>query len=165
MDIISHPNYAFIDNQNLYMAVKSMGWEMDYRNLRIWLKDKFKVSRAFMFIGYIASNQPLYTHMKNCGFEIIFRPTLQYKDQSTKGNCDAELVMHVMLEMNNFHQAVVISGDGDFYSLYHHLIINNKLNRILIPNQKKYSALLRKYRPFIVYLSEPGLRDKLKKRH
>lgn len=103
--------------------------------------------------------------MRHCGFEVIFRPTLQYKDQCTKGNCDAELVMQVMIELKSFHQAIIISGDGDFYSLYRYLIKINKLKGLLIPNQKKYSALLREFRPFITYMSDFGLRDKLKKRH
>ncbi len=29
-------NYAFIDSQNLYRAVKDAGWEIDYRKLRLW---------------------------------------------------------------------------------------------------------------------------------
>jgi uncharacterized LabA/DUF88 family protein len=160
-----HQNFAFIDNQNLYMSVKSMGWKLDYARLYSWLRNKYQVSKAFMFIGYIEENRYLYDRMEECGFQVVFRPTIQYKDQSTKGNCDTELVMQVMIELTNFNQAVVISGDGDFYSLYKHLIALNKLKRILIPNQKKYSALLRKFRPHITFLSDTGLQDKLKERH
>lgn len=49
----SHSNYAFIDNQNLYMTVREMGWKIDYARLYSWLKNKYHISKAFMFIGYI----------------------------------------------------------------------------------------------------------------
>ncbi|MBU4348235.1 hypothetical protein KJ671_01870, partial [Patescibacteria group bacterium] len=35
-------------------------------------------------------------------------------------------------------------GDGDFYCLADYLVKNDKLECILIPNQNKYSALLKK---------------------
>ncbi|OGC81651.1 MAG: hypothetical protein A2V81_05290 [Candidatus Abawacabacteria bacterium RBG_16_42_10] len=73
--------------------------------------------------------------------------------------------MQIMLEINNFDQAVIVSGDGDFYSLYQHLIKINKLRRLLIPNQNKFSALLRVFMSYITFLSEPYIRDKIKKRH
>jgi len=146
-------NYAFIDNQNLYCSCRDQGWKIDYGRLYSWLKNKYQVTRAFMFIGYIESNEALYTHMRESGFDIIFRPTLQYKDQSTKGNCDAELVMQVILETNKFDQAIVISGDGDFYSLYKYLIAQNKPKRLLIPNQKKYSSVTKTI-PTIYYFPE-----------
>jgi uncharacterized LabA/DUF88 family protein len=158
-------NYAFIDNQNLYMAVKDMGWQIDCGRFYSWLRNKYSVTKAFMFIGYIATNEHIYASMKASGFDIIFRPTLHYKDQSTKGNCDAELVMQVMIELADFHQAIIVTGDGDFWSLCGYLIKRNKLQRLLIPNKKKYSALLRAYALYITFLSDDGLRDKLKKRH
>ncbi len=147
------------------MAVKDMGWQIDYGRLYSWLKNKYNVSRALMFMGHIETNEHLYHKIRNSGFEIIFRPTQQYKGKGPKGNCDAELVMHVMIELNNFHQAIIITGDGDFYSLCEHLIKLNKLSRLLIPNKKKYSALLRKYSLHSTFLSDEGLQDKLKKRH
>ncbi len=114
MAIITHPNYAFIDNQNLYMAARGMGWQIDYRSLMVWLQNKFKVSKAFMFLGFVEGNNALYTNLRQAGFTVIFRPTLQYKDGTTKGNCDTELVLQVMHELHNFKVAYIISGDGDF---------------------------------------------------
>lgn len=37
-------NYAFIDAQNLYLAIKELGWKIDYKKFRIYLKEKYKVA-------------------------------------------------------------------------------------------------------------------------
>ena len=44
-------NYAFVDNANLYQSLSSQGWAIDFFKFRVWLKDKFDVSTAFIFIG------------------------------------------------------------------------------------------------------------------
>lgn len=44
--------YAFIDASNLfYGGEKSLGWKIDYKKLLAYLKDKYKISRAFYFGG------------------------------------------------------------------------------------------------------------------
>ena len=83
-----------------------------------------------------------YKILKNIGYSLIFKPTLDQKGK-TKGNVDAELVLHSMIEYDNYDMAVIISGDGDFYCLVKYLEKNNKLKRLIIPNCKKYSSLLK----------------------
>lgn len=154
--------YAFIDSQNLNLSIQDCGWKLDFKRFFIYLKDKYKVSKAFLFIGYVAGNESLYTHLQNCGYILVFKPTLEYKKDSKifiKGNVDAELVLHTMVEFPNYDKAIIVSGDGDFYCLVEYLEGQNKLLKIVVPNSNKYSALLRKYKNYLVYLD--GLRKKL----
>lgn len=67
-------NYAFIDSQNLNLGVRSMGWQIDYKKLRLYLKNKYNIDRAFMFIGLVANNQKLYTQLQAAGFILILSP-------------------------------------------------------------------------------------------
>ncbi len=154
-------NYAFIDSQNLNLAIRELGWRLDFTRFRKYLADKYKVSRAFLFIGYIDGNTSLYTHLQNAGFICIFKPTLKYKDGTTKGNCDAELVLWTMIEYTNYQKALIVTGDGDFYCLINHLIEKKKLKVVLIPNELKFSALLKfkLFRPYLRYMN--NLKDKL----
>ena len=46
-------NYAFIDSQNLYLALKMQGHSLDYRKFRQYLRDKYKVTKAIMYFGYM----------------------------------------------------------------------------------------------------------------
>ncbi|MBU1179702.1 NYN domain-containing protein [Patescibacteria group bacterium] len=144
--------YAFIDSQNLNLGVKSQGWHLDFARFRVFLKDKYKVDKAFLFIGYVNGNTPLYTYLQKAGYICIFKPTLEIKDgkeTKIKGNVDAELVLHSMIEFDNYNKAVVVSGDGDFHCLFEYLAKKDKLFKIIVPN-KKYSSLIRKFSYFIV---------------
>lgn len=138
-------NYAFIDSQNLNLSIQSLGWKLDFARFRVYLKEKYKVEKAFLFIGYIEGNVDLYKFLQGAGFICIFKPTLEYKDGTTKGNVDAELVLHTMIEYPNFDKAVVVSGDGDFYCLVKYLLEQDKLKAVLVPNYFKYSALLKRF--------------------
>lgn len=144
--------YAFIDSQNLNLGTRNSGWQLDFSRFRTYLEQKYKVQKAYLFIGQITGNEKLYTYLQECGYVLIFKPTLEFtrKEGSyTKGNVDAELVLHTMKQWNNFDSAIIVSGDGDFHCLIEELNDNDKLQKIIVPN-KKYSSLLRKYSQKIV---------------
>jgi hypothetical protein len=68
-----------------------------------------------------------------------------------------------MIEYSNYDKAIIVAGDGDYHCLIEYLEKNSKLLRVLIPNSKKYSALLRKFHTYFNYLD--GLEKKLGKRY
>lgn len=70
-----------------------------------------------------------------------------------KGNVDAELVLHSMIEFSSYDKAVIITGDGDFYCLAEYLEKKNKLGKIIAPN-RHYSSLLRRFRSYIVHVGD-----------
>jgi len=144
--------YAFIDSQNLNLGVKSQGWDLDFKRFRKYLEDKYKAEKAFLFIGYLRGNEALYTYLQKSGYIIIFKPILEVKKDGeiiVKGNVDAELVLHTMIEYNNYDKAIIVSGDGDFHCLIEYLIKQNKLHKVIVPSVH-YSSLLRKFSKFIV---------------
>lgn len=147
-------NYAFIDSQNLNLAVLSMGWKLDFKRFRTYLKEKYCVKKAFLFIGYVASNQKLYDFLTQAGYVLVFKPVVIGEKNKMKGNVDAELVLHSMIEFSNYSKAVIVSGDGDFHCLIEYLYSQNKLSRIIVPNRKKYSSLLRKFNNQITFVSD-----------
>lgn len=151
--------YAFIDSQNLNLGIQDQGWRLDFGRFRIYLKDKYHIAKAFLFIGYIPKYKKLYNSLKNFGYVLIFKPTLPRLNGETKGNVDAELVLHAMIELPHYDKSVIISGDGDFHCLIEYLENNRKLARVIIPNRKKYSQLLWKFNRHIDYLN--NLKEKL----
>jgi uncharacterized LabA/DUF88 family protein len=142
-------NFAFIDSQNLNLGVMSQGWRLDFGRFRKYLEDKYAVRKAYLFIGYLPGNESLYSHLQQVGYICIFKPTLELRDGTIKGNVDAELVLHAMIQYDNFDQAVIVTGDGDFFCLVQHFLEQGKLLRVLVPNQYRYSGLLKR-------LSTPG---------
>lgn len=152
-------NYAFIDSQNVNLAIRDQGWVLDFKRFRKYLEDKYGISKAFIFIGYINTNQNLYTSLQKDGYILVFKPTLNLPDGKAKGNVDAELVLHSMIEYPNYDKALIVSGDGDFYCLVDYLQSKNKLLKLMIPNRNRYSSLLRKFSQDIVFMND--LRGKL----
>jgi len=137
-------NFAFIDSQNLNLGIQSLGWKLDYRRFRIYLKEKYKVTIAYLFIGYIPANQDLYSALQRDGYVLIFKPTLPDKNGEVKGNVDADLVLQAMVDYKKYDKAIIITSDGDFYSLVKHLYKNNKLGYVISPYVKTCSVLLKK---------------------
>jgi len=155
--------YVLVDSNNLNLAIKDCGWQLDFARFYIYLKDKYRVNKAFLFIGYVPGNEALYTFFQKAGYIVVFKPTLIYQDKDgveyLKGNVDAELVLHAMIEYPNYDKAIIVSGDGDFHCLIEYLEMQGKLLYVFIPNRKKYSALLRKFRKYFIYID--NLRNKL----
>ncbi len=147
-------NYAFIDSQNLNLAIRDQGWRLDFKRFRTYLTDKYGIVKAFIFIGYIPTNQSLYTSLQEKGYILIFKPTLLLSNGKPKGNTDAELVLHTMIEYPNYDKAIIVSGDGDYYCLIEYLKKQNKLEKLLIPNRHKYSFLLRKFLPNMAFIDD-----------
>lgn len=156
--------YAFIDSQNLNLGVKNdivdrdgntiyTGWPLDFRKFRLFLKNKYNVDKAYLFIGNKPGNESLYNNLQNWGFDVILKPTLPFRENgvsSTKGNVDAELVLYSSaLVYQDYDKAIIISGDGDFLCLAEYLDAENKLLKILCPNPK-YSSLLNRFANRIV---------------
>ncbi len=156
-------NYAFIDSQNLNLGVRSLGWKLDFGKFRQYLITKYNVKKTFLFIGFIRGNQMLYTYLQSVGYICIFKPTLELRENKNrvkvKGNVDAELVLHAMIEYKNYDKAIIVSGDGDFHCLIEYLEEKGKLLKIITPN-KRYSSLLKKFTQYIVVVSP--LKEKLK---
>lgn len=152
-------NYAFIDSQNVNLAIQNQGWKLDFEKFRRYLAEKYHIEKAFLFIGFVPQNQALYTALQKEGFILIFKPTLLLPDRKVKGNVDAELVLHAMIELPNYEKALVVTGDGDFFCLVDYLRGKEKLLKLMVPDQGRYSSLYRKVMRDIVFMN--NLRGKL----
>ena len=137
-------NYAFIDGQNLNLSIQELGWSLDFNKFRIYLSEKYGVNKAYYFIGYISGNDNLYISLQSYGYVLVFKPTLIIKDGKVKGNCDAELVLQAMIDLNKYHKAVLVTSDGDFACLVRYLQKVDKLHTLLAPSRVGCSHLLKK---------------------
>lgn len=185
------PTYAFIDSQNLNLGIQRLGWKMDWIKFRQFLKETYGVTNAYMFIGYMPEHEDLYMQLHDAGFMVVLKPTYDMtrphpemdpdhksdksqngkksdeEEKHIKGNIDADLVLFAMKEWPNYNRAIIVSGDGDFYTLIEHLERYGKLQQILTPNQH-YSALFNAFDKYVVTLdtkrSQLAYRDRRKSR-
>lgn len=136
-------NFAFIDSQNLNLGVRGMGWKLDFKRFRVYLKEKYAVGTAYLFIGYVPGNESLYKSLQQKGYILILKPTIPDGEGRIKGNVDADLVLWAMIEFNKYDKALIVSSDGDFYSLAGYLYDKNKLRLVMSPHKENCSTLLR----------------------
>lgn len=155
--------YAFVDSQNLNLGTSRdiyrgrkriyQGWKLDFKKFHRYLCDKFHVSRAILFIGYIPQNKKLYQKLESFEYKLIFKPTTKDREGKPKGNVDAELVLYTAaIEYCNYDKAIIVSGDGDFYCLHEYLEKQNKLLKIVIPNRHSESSLLKRFQKYKIFL-------------
>ena len=137
-------NYAFIDSQNLNMGIKELGWSLDWKRFRVYLKEKYSVRTAYLFIGYIEKNTVLYQALQRYGYVLCFKKIAETKNGIVKGNIDTNLVFQAMIDHQKFDKAVLVTSDGDFDCLVDYLYKNNKLAGVLSPHMKLCSVLLKK---------------------
>ena len=150
-------NFAYIDGANLHKGVRSLDWEFDYKRFRVWLKDKYGVSQAYLFLGMMPKYKDLYTKLQEFGYTLVFKDVIYVGDGKAKGNCDANIIVHAMQNTyeNKFDKAILISSDGDYTPLVKFLIEKNKMEVILSPYEtKKCSVLLKRTGVKISYISD-----------
>ena len=150
-------NVAFIDGANLYRGVENLGWSLDYARFRIFLKEKYSVTKSYLFIGLIPKHKDLYTFLQEVGFTLVFKEVTYDGEGKAKGNCDADLVLKAAQEAyeNTFDKAVLVSSDGDYAGLVKFLLEKKKFKMVFSPaSAKRCSILLKRTNAPIAYLED-----------
>lgn len=150
-------NNAYIDGANLHMGIKSQGWVLDYRRFRVWLKEKYAVTEAYLFLGNIPKYRDRYKELQEAGYILVFKEVVYDGAGKPKGNCDADLVLSATQDyfLQKFEQAVIVSSDGDYASLVKMLIQRGALRVILSLSQEGHcSILLKRTGAMITYLGQ-----------
>lgn len=144
---------AYIDGANLHNGSKSLGWVLDYRKFRVWLKEKFNVTRAYIFIGLVPRYKDLYAQLQEDGYILIYKEVTYDGTGKIKGNCDADLVLKAVVDFyeKQCEQAILVSNDGDYAPLVKFLQEKNAFHSLISPSNK-CSYLLRKLNTSIVFL-------------
>ncbi len=144
----------YIDGNNFYRAATELGFQIDYKKFRGWLRQKYSPLNVYLFIGLIPSRTAFYQHLQECGYILIFKQTITVKG-TVKGNCDAELVLKAVSDFytQSCSSCWLLTGDGDFGCLVEFLKEHQAINGVLSPDHKKCSILLRNKNTEITFLN------------
>ncbi len=148
-------NLAFIDGQNLHFGTNvQKGWSVDHWKFRAYLRDKYNVSEAYYFLGFVSDEeQVLYNNLQKAGFILSFREHSAALKGKKKGNVDSDIIYEVMKRFldlvegkqdKEFDKVVLVSGDGDFKRLVDFLVKRDRLEKILFPNKEFASSLYKR---------------------
>ena len=160
-------NYAFIDWQNLHLWVIADWWDIDLSRFMIYLKNKYHITKAFYYIGFQdTKNNILYNDIQNAWFTLVFKQQTVQALSNKKWNVDSDMIFWVMKclikEPTQFENVLLVTWDWDFKILVDFLIQEWRFAKILLPNKRWSSNLLRKmpgvYRNFLL-----NIKHKIKK--
>ena len=161
-------NQAFIDGQNLHLGTKSKGWAVDHAKFRIYLADKYNVTEAYYFLGFVSEEeQYLYERLQKAGFILLFREHSSALKGKKKGNVDCDIIFTVMRKLadgEDFGKIILVSGDGDYKTLVDYLVKKDKFEKILFPNKEFASSLYKKLGgEYFDYLENPHIKAKIRR--
>ncbi|MFA6476397.1 MAG: NYN domain-containing protein [Candidatus Paceibacterota bacterium] len=138
-------NIAFVDGQNLHLGTMLNNWRVDLWKFKVYLKDKYHVTEAYYFLGYVSDDEKdLYDNLQKSGFTLCFKEHLSLLKGSKKGNVDTDIVFEIMknlMDNKDFDKIVLVSGDGDYKKVVDYLIKKDKFRKVLFPNRKFASSL------------------------
>ena len=162
-------NVAYIDNQNLYMATSRHGsdpWDVDMRKFRVYLREKYHVEIANLFMGaYEPEYGDRYRLFGDMGYTMVFREHAHTQLGKKKGNVDADIVFEMMLDAyasDLVEKAVLVSGDGDYKKVVTHLIGIGKFERLLLPSHANASSLYKRVpEAYKAYLDVRNLKNRI----
>lgn len=120
---IKQVTYAFIDASNIIYGARAEGWLIDQKKLFNYLKNKFNVSRTFFYYGKDSKDEKkekFITKLKDFGYILRVKEIKRYGTKS-KANCDVDLTMDILLKIEEYQRAIVLTGDGDFLPLFIYL--------------------------------------------
>jgi uncharacterized LabA/DUF88 family protein len=144
----------YIDGNNLYRAAKELGFDIDYKKFRGWLRQKYSPENVYLFIGLVPTRVKFYEYLQECGFILIFKQTVSVGGV-VKGNCDAELVLKTTSDFYTeaFTKCILVTGDGDFGCLVAFLSENKTLQCVIAPDENKCSILIKNKNVEITFLN------------
>jgi len=135
--------------------LRSLYWELDYKRFRIWLREKYHVEEAYIFIGFIKKYKKLYDYFEESGFTLVFKEVI-YQQGRIKGNCDSDLLIQAAKDFyeGELGRAVLVASDGDYTPLVNLLKSRNQIEVVLSPaSAKRCSVLLKRTNVTMAYLN------------
>jgi uncharacterized LabA/DUF88 family protein len=116
----------FIDGANLYSASRSLGFDVDYRNLLEFFRRQANVIRAYYYSAVLETEEysplkPLTDWLAYNGYALVTKPAKEFTDAAgrrrVKGNMDIEVAVDMLELAPKIDHAVLFSGDSDFRRL------------------------------------------------
>ena len=117
---------VFIDGANLYAASRTLGFDVDYKNLLAYFRPRCRLVRAHYYTALLETEdysplRPLVDWLGYNGYAVVPKPAKEFTDAAgrrrVKGNLDIELAVDVLELAPRLDHVVLFSGDGDFRRL------------------------------------------------
>lgn len=116
----------FIDGSNLYATAKTLGFDIDYKQMLKYFQDQGYLLRANYYTALIedqefSSIRPLIDWLDYNGYQMITKPAKEFTDangrRKFKSSMDVELSVDAMELAPSVDHIILFTGNGDFKPL------------------------------------------------
>jgi uncharacterized LabA/DUF88 family protein len=117
---------VFIDGANLYTASRTLGFDVDYKNLLAYFRQRSHLVRTYYYTALLETEEysplrPLVDWLGYNGYSVITKPAKEFTDATgrrrVKGSVDIEMAVDVLDLTPHLDHVVIFSGDGDLRRL------------------------------------------------
>src|ERR671916_993084 len=117
---------VFIDGANLYAASRTLGFDVDYKNLLAHFRQRSYLVRAYYYTALLETEEysplrPLVDWLGYNGYSVITKPAKEFTDATgrrrVKGSVDIEMAVDVLDLTPHLDHVIIFSGDGDLRRL------------------------------------------------
>src|SRR4051794_3758645 len=117
---------VFIDGANLYAASRTLGFDVDYKNLLAHFRQRSYLVRAYYYTALLETEEysplrPLVDWLGYNGYSVVTKPAKEFTDATgrrrVKGSVDIEMAVDVLDLTASLDHVVIFSGDGDLRRL------------------------------------------------
>jgi uncharacterized LabA/DUF88 family protein len=117
---------VFIDGANLYAASRTLGFDVDYKNLLAHFRRQGYLVRAYYYTALLETEEysplrPLVDWLGYNGYSVVTKPAKEFTDATgrrrVKGSVDIEMAVDVLELAPHLQHVVLFSGDGDLRRL------------------------------------------------
>ena len=117
---------VFIDGMNLYAASRTLGFDVDYKNLLAHFRQRSYLVRAYYYTALLETEEysplrPLVDWLGYNGYSVVTKPAKEFTDATgrrrVKGSVDIEMAVDVLDLTPSVEHVVIFSGDGDLRRL------------------------------------------------
>jgi len=117
---------VFIDGANLYAASRSLGFDVDYRDLLAYLRQQSYLVRAYYYTALLETDEysplrPLVDWLGYNGYTVVTKPAREFTDATgrrrVKGSVEIEMAVDILDLAPHIDHCVIFTGDGDLRRL------------------------------------------------
>src|SRR4051794_23967138 len=117
---------VFIEGVHIYAAARTLGFDVDYKNLLAHFGQRAYLVRAYYYTLPPETEEhsplrPLVDWLGYNGYSVVTKPAKEFTDATgrrrVKGNVDIEMAVDVLDLTPHLDHVVIFSGDGDLRRL------------------------------------------------
>jgi len=127
---------VYIDGANMFYTQRLIGSLIDWKKTKKLLNNKFEVLELRYYTGIKENDEKMkkyLSYLRDIQIKTITKPLKIIKNKENqiihKSNCDVEMVVDIMADLNNFDLLVLFSGDSDFAYLVK--ILNKQYQKLI----------------------------------